>query len=70
MLNFVLFKDTISNATLKYLNQSYVDTVDHVKYLIQLENNISYDPQKLEDELQRLRVVKNIEPEKDKNKVS
>jgi len=44
--------------------------VDHVKYLIQLENNISYDPQKLEDELQKLRVVKNIEPEKDKNKVS
>jgi len=65
-----LEKDTISNATLKYLNQSYVDTVDHVKYLIQLENNISYDPQKLEDKLQKLRVVKNIEPEKDKNKVS
>lgn len=69
MLRAAIPQDTITNATLRYLNQSYVDTVDHVKYLIKLENNISYDPAKLELELQRLRVAKNLEPEKDKPKV-
>lgn len=43
-----LLRDAVKNSTLKYLNHSQVDTVAHVEYLFQLENNISYDGKKME----------------------
>lgn len=53
--------------TLQELNLSCEETVEHVRYLISLENNISYDNDKLELKLRALRSQKkNPPPEKDK----